>query len=143
MICPNSIGLYDSLFHVSYIQSLIHFQQYITNSGSLLFQFLKEKKKQGSEIKKEYLKSSIFCAILALRSLLKRDKLEQSKDFVWSEISFYKLVQMVLEQMLCIILSRIKLLKLKIALSKPSSQKTESKLTTLKTLAYLISTLAN
>lgn len=32
-----NLRLFESIFTVSYLQSLIHFQQFITDSGSILF----------------------------------------------------------------------------------------------------------
>lgn len=148
--------LSESLLSVSYLQSLVHFQQYINHCTQTLFISSADLKQQGSgagakasgaqaandgaavpkksssenERRQRYLQSAVQSSAIALRALVEKQRtmkevppafvahVEQieSASFAWSDMNFFELSKMVLEQMLAIVLGRIKIVKSKHAL---------------------------
>lgn len=148
---------------MSYLQSLINFQQYLLTSGSLLFtnqeihqgnnQIGEANKdnKSASEQKtkaKRYHQGALNSIVLSLRCLLKlmeSGSVQQPDSTGWSSLDLIAKTKLVLQQMLSIIYNKIKMLKLKMSLQK-AKEKNEVRLNKIhhcKTQAFLISLIAD
>lgn len=120
-----------------------------------------------------YLHSSIYSSILALRYIVARQKTYASaelnqvalndhvhRQFIFSDMNFFELSKMVIDQMLSIVLARLKMTKLKHSLEELSNLKDpengnapsdqldpkkhfDTKVHNLKTVAYLLASIGD
>lgn len=120
-----------------------------------------------------YLHSSIYSSILALRYIVARQKTFASAElnqvqlgdhvhsqFIFSDMNFFELSKMVVDQMLSIVLARLKMTKLKYSLEELSNLKDpengnaqsdqlgpkqhfDAKVHNLKTVAYLLASIGD
>lgn len=156
------IGLYGAVFHSSYLQSLIQFQRYMVSSGSFLFiagkdaGILRGAGREGrgqsadKDNRKRFYQSAVTSSVLALRSILNWQKAinasqaQTQGSFHWGDLSFFDLAKLVLEQMLSIVVSKMKMIKVKQKLRTLAGQagqqegKTAAKVVKYKAVAYLL-----
>jgi hypothetical protein len=114
--------------------------------------------------RRRYLNSSIYSSILALRYIVERQKTYGSAEliqvfledasknhFMFGDMNFFELCKMVLDQMLTIVVAKLKMIKLKnrllemADLGSKNTQRTkfEKKILNLKTVAYLLASIAD